>query len=414
MAAESEPVIVHPQPQNQLIAPQFDEQVREQLAALLCGPGTDPADCEAVDTGGYKVVTTLDTTMQASAEKWLKAYIVAPNLGSKQATINYLAQMGITAQSDSFDYYRIVGPQPTTGVATGLRNANIHNGALIAIDYRTGEVLAYAGSAGFYDQTVPDPAKPGQDLFDPQFDVLSNGYRQPGSSFKPINYIVGLQDETMTAASLFMDVATNFGGGYTPHDADNYERGPVRMREALQYSLNIPAVKAASINGVDHLMQRAEDFGLTFPPNSNPGVSIGIGTLDVHPADLVSAYGAIADGGNPRPALDDPLRHGREGQRHLVVQEQPADRDASNHATGRLRHDGHAEGQHRSEPEQLVEPVQAGGQRQARRRPQDRHLRPGPGSVRGRLRGPAHRSELRRPSSQGCGRATATTRPARA
>lgn len=173
----------------------------------------------------------------------------------------------------------------------------MHNGALMAVDYRTGEVLAYAGSAGFYETPVPDPTKPGQNLFDPQFDVLSNGYRQPGSSFKPINYIVGLQDKTMTAASLFMDVATNFGGGYTPHDADNYERGPVRMREALQYSLNIPAVKAASINGVDHLMQRAEDFGLSFPANSNPGVSIGIGTLEVRPADLVSAYGAIADAG---------------------------------------------------------------------------------------------------------------------
>jgi membrane peptidoglycan carboxypeptidase len=104
----------------------------------------------------------------------------------------------------------------------------------------------------------------------------------------------------LTAASLFMDVATNFGTGaapYIPYDADGYERGPLRLREALQYSLNIPAVKAASINGVSHLMQRAEDFGLTFPAGSNPGVSIGIGTLEVHPADLVSAYGAIADGG---------------------------------------------------------------------------------------------------------------------
>ena len=299
LAAESEPVIVHPQPQNNLIAPQFDEQVREQLASLLCGAGVDPADCEKVDIGGYKVVTTLDTTMQASAEKWLKAYIVAPNLGSKAATIDYLAQpgIGVTVQSDPYDYYRIVGPNPSTGLSTGLRSANMHNGALIAVDYRTGEVLAYAGSAGFYEKPVPDPAHPGQNLFDPQFDVLSNGYRQPGSSFKPINYVVGLQDQTMTAASLFMDVATNMGGGYTPHDADNYERGPVRMREAIQYSLNIPAVKAASINGVDHLMQRAQDFGLSFPANSNPGVSIGIGTVEVRPADLVSAYGAIADAG---------------------------------------------------------------------------------------------------------------------
>jgi penicillin-binding protein 1A len=292
VAAESEPVVVRPQVQNQLLAPQFDEQVRERLSDLLCGPGTDPADCALIDTGGYKVITTLDVTMQASAEKWLKAYVVAPNQGSKAATIAYLAGLGITAASDAYDYDRIVG----TGSGTGLRASNMHNGALIAVDYRTGQVLAYAGSAGFYEKPVADPAQPGKNLFDPQFDVLSNGYRQPGSSFKPINYVVGLQDQTMTAASVFMDVATNFGG-YTPHDADNYERGPVRMREAIQYSLNIPAVKAASINGVDHLMQRAQDFGLSFPPNSNPGVSIGIGTVEVRPADLVSAYGAIADSG---------------------------------------------------------------------------------------------------------------------
>jgi penicillin-binding protein 1A len=297
VAAESEPVVVRSQVQNQLLAPHFDEQVREQLADLLCGAGTDPADCEAVDTGGFKVITTLDTKMQASAEKWLKAYIVAPNQGSKQATIDYLAGLGITAKSDPFDYLRIVGPNPTTGNKNGLRASNMHNGALIAVDYRTGQVLAYAGSAGFYEKPVKDPAKSGKNLFDPQFDVLSNGYRQPGSSFKPINYTVGIQDKTMTAASLFMDVATDMGGGYKPHDADNYERGPVRLREALQYSLNIPAVKAASINGVQHLLDRAQDFGLSFPPNPDPGVSLGIGTVEVRPADLVSAYGAIADGG---------------------------------------------------------------------------------------------------------------------
>jgi membrane peptidoglycan carboxypeptidase len=301
LAAESEPVIVQPPLQNQLIAPQFDEQVREQLAALLCGAGTDAADCAAVDIGGYKVITTLDATMQTTAEKWLKAYILAPNQGSKQATIDYLAALGITVQTDSYDYYRIVGPNPSTGNVNGLRASNMHNGALMAVDYRTGQVLAYAGSAGFYEKPVKNPVTPSQNLFDPQFDVLSNGWRQPGSSFKPINYIVGLQDKTMTAASLFMDVATDFGGGYKPHDADNYERGPVRLRDALQYSLNIPAVKAAAINGVDHLMNRAQDFGLSFPPNSDPGVSIGIGTVEVRPADLVSAYGAIADGGTLVP-----------------------------------------------------------------------------------------------------------------
>jgi penicillin-binding protein 1A len=296
VAAESEPVILHPAPQAQMKAPQFDLMVRQQLADLLCGQGTDPADCEAVDTGGYKVVTTLDWTMQQSAEKWLKAYVFGPNQATLADDINYLAALGITSKNDSYDYTRIIGPSSTSKV--GLRSGNIHNGALIALDYRTGQVLAYAGSAGFYEKPVKDPGQTGQNYFDPEYDVLSSGNgRQPGSSFKPIDYLIGIQDGSITAASMFMDVATDFGGGYTPHDADGYERGPVRLREALQYSLNIPAVKVAAINGVSHVVSRAEEFGLQFPKNVNPGVSIGIGTVEVHPADLVSAYGAIADGG---------------------------------------------------------------------------------------------------------------------
>ena len=299
VAAEEEPVVLHPPAQPRMIAPQFDLMVRQQLADLLCAPGTDPADCATVDTGGYKVITTLDARMQASAEKWLKAYVFGPNQASLADDIAYLAALGITPKTDSYDYYRIIGPSSTSTV--GLRNGNLHNSALIAVDYRTGQVLAYAGSADFYGKTIKDPANAGQDYFDPEYDVLSSGVgRQPGSSFKPIDYLIGIQDQSMTAASLFMDVATNFGTAanpYIPHDADGYERGPVRLREALQFSLNIPGVKAAAINGVSHVMQRAQDFGLTFPKGSNPGVSIGVGTVEVHPADLVSAYGAIADAG---------------------------------------------------------------------------------------------------------------------
>ena len=296
LAAESEAVILHPAPRPEMKAPQFDLLVRQQLADLLCGDGTDPSDCAQVDTGGYKVITSLDWKLQQSAEKWLKAYVLGPNQGSTAADVAYLAGLGITAKSDSYNYTRIIGPSSTS--KNGLQSGNIHNGALIAVDYRNGQVLTYAGSADFYADPVKDPGKPGSNYFDPQFDVLSSGIgRQPGSAFKPINYLIGIQDTKLTAASVFMDVATNFGGGYTPHDADGYERGPVRLREALQYSLNIPAVKAASINGVGHVLQRAQEFGLQFPDNANPGVSVGVGTVEVHPSDLVSAYGAIADSG---------------------------------------------------------------------------------------------------------------------
>ena len=63
---------------------------------------------------------------------------------------------------------------------------------------------------------------------------------------------------------MLMDVGTDFGGGYTPNDADRLERGPVRVRNALQFSLNIPAVKTMAINTPDHVFAKAQEFGMDF------------------------------------------------------------------------------------------------------------------------------------------------------
>ena len=101
--------------------------------------------------------------------------------------------------------------------------------------------------------------------------MLADGWRQPGSAIKPIDYLIGIEDKTMTAATMFMDVVTNFGGGFTPTQADKLERGPVRLRSALQFSLNIPAIKAAIISGLDHVFERTKDFGLTLPEHGHPG-----------------------------------------------------------------------------------------------------------------------------------------------
>ena len=157
------------------------------------------------------------------------------------------------------------------------------------MDYRTGQVLAYVGSGSY--------TSAGNKKFQPQFDVLSDGWRQPGSAIKPINYAIGIDDKTMTASTMFMDVVTDFGRKFTPTQADNAERGPVRLRSALQFSLNIPSIKAGLINGLDHFFERSKDFGIGYIPGALPVTSMGIGTLEVHPIDLLGAYGAIANGG---------------------------------------------------------------------------------------------------------------------
>ena len=134
--------------------------------------------------------------------------------------------------------------------------------------------------------------------FQPQYDVVGKGYRQPGSAFKPFNYVVGIDDGALTAGTMLMDSATDFGGGYAPNDADNLERGPVRVRNALQFSLNIPSVKAMAVNKPDHVFDRAKDFGMVFQSEkTNAGLALALGVAEVRPVDLVTAYGTLANGG---------------------------------------------------------------------------------------------------------------------
>ena len=273
--AKSEDIVLAKQVGTHWLASQFVLQVRKELGGVLC-PDTSVDQCDKIDTGGYTVTTTLDWTMQSKVEKWLFATGRAPNLSSTKSILGAL-------KIPKADYSWI----------QNLHGKNLNNGAAAVLDYRTGQILAYSGSAGFKSR--------GTKKFQPQFDVLSDGWRQPGSSIKPINYSIGIEDRTMTAATLFMDVTTDFGGRFIPTQADKAERGPVRLREALQFSLNIPSIKASLMNGLDRFYQRSKDFGIRYIPGSVPVVSMGIGTLELHPIDLTSAYGAIADGGKLMP-----------------------------------------------------------------------------------------------------------------
>lgn len=277
-AAKKEEVVLTPPASANWLAPHFVSRVRDQLETILC-PET-PDACEQVDTGGYEVITSLDWKLQQKAEKWVKAAAIAPN---RKDTAAYLKSIRVSYAP----WIR------------NLKGRGVYNAALGAIDYRTGQIMAYVGSGSYYE-------KPRGKKFDPQFDVLGKGWRQPGSAFKPINYLTGIEDRTLTAASLFMDVVTDFGGKYIPGDADLRERGPLRLRQAIQLSLNIPAVKAAIIAGPDHVFEFAKKLGIEWQSQRNrAGASIGIGTLELHYIDLISAYGAIANGGvlMPRTAI---------------------------------------------------------------------------------------------------------------
>jgi membrane peptidoglycan carboxypeptidase len=281
-AALREPVVLAGEPSTRMLAPHFSWQVRRQLENLLGGS-------EVVETGGYKVITSLDWNAQQLAERWTTASLIAPNLPRSQSD-ELLAALEI--------------PSADRRWINALRGKDLHNGALVAMDYRTGDVLAYVGSAG-YDRGDLASAK-----FSPKFDAAGDGLRQPGSAFKPIVYATAFERNALTPGSLLLDITTMFDqkSKWAPRDADQLERGPVLVRDALQYSLNIPAIRAYHRVGGAAVADMTEALGIRMQGGRKllleAGLAAAIGTVEVRPLDLLAAYGAIANGGMlTRPRL---------------------------------------------------------------------------------------------------------------
>jgi membrane peptidoglycan carboxypeptidase len=284
-AALAEPVILAGERPIQIPGGHFTWQVRRQLQAIL-GPDTD------LKRGGYHVITTLDWRAQRLAERWLGAAAISPNISRSRAG-KMLGSLKI--------------PKSDRRWINALRGKDLHNGALVALDYRTGDVLAYAGSAGYARDDLASKS------FEPKYDAAGDGARQPGSAWKPILYAAAFEAKRLTPGSVLLDVTTQFDRAqdWAPRDADQRERGPVLVRRALQYSLNIPAIRALERVGSKQVAKTAEAMGIRFAGGTKAflqaGLAGALGTVEVRPLDLTSAYGTIANGGvrvPPRMVLE--------------------------------------------------------------------------------------------------------------
>lgn len=172
---------------------------------------------------------------------------------------------------------------------------NITNGAVVVQDPQTGEVLSMVGSVDYFSEDI-----------DGQFNVAADGLRQPGSSIKPLTYLSLIQ-QGYTPAFVFADVATIFATNdleepYEPKNYDGQFRGAVSLRNSLGSSLNIPAVKALALGGLDNFLQQAYDMGFdTLEPTQENfrrfGLAVTLGGAEVHLIDITTAYSAFANGG---------------------------------------------------------------------------------------------------------------------
>ena len=166
----------------------------------------------------------------------------------------------------------------------GLEQAPSIQGALLAIDNRTGQIRAMVGGYSFALS---------------KFNRATQAERQMGSAFKPIVYTAAI-DRGYTPASIFIDepVAFDAGAGQPPYSPQNYDRkfeGPVTLRHALEESRNIPAVKAIAALGPKTVIQYAERFG--FPPNLPPYLSLALGSAEASLVEVTSAYSAFPNHG---------------------------------------------------------------------------------------------------------------------
>ena len=205
---------------------------------------------------GLTAVTTLDLALQEAAEK---------------AVASGLAQISAAEEK------------------AGRKNEGGEiQAALVALDVKSGEILAMVGSAGYFRS---------------QYNHATMARRQPGSAFKPFVFLAAL-DKGFNPASVLMDSPVSFPrpGGPGLWKPENYTGkfyGPVTMRFALENSLNVSTVKLLSQIGPEAAVKAARRLGITSV--LRPNLSLALGSSETTLLELTAAYAALANKGMFNP-----------------------------------------------------------------------------------------------------------------
>ncbi|MEJ2752992.1 MAG: PBP1A family penicillin-binding protein, partial [Chloroflexota bacterium] len=230
-----------------LIAPHFSVYVRQQLEEMF---GAD-----VVANGGLRVTTTLDMDYQRLAEQLARQHVAA--IGAEH---------------------------------------NLTNASMVAMNPQTGEILAMLGSVDYDDETIDGHVN------------VALSQQQPGSSIKPLTYAAAMSPDdegqvSWSPADILWDVEAEYpqadGQTYSPVNYDGRFHGPVRLRDALANSYNIPAVLLLQDIGVPRFLEFARTMGIESwqSDSSQYGLSLTLGGGEVTPLELTGAYAVFANGG---------------------------------------------------------------------------------------------------------------------
>lgn len=239
-------------------APHFSVYARDELLKLF--------DARTIYQGGLKVYTTLDLDLNNKAQEFAAAHVKE-------------------LQEEEH---------------------NASNACVVSIRPKTGEILAMVGSVDYWNEENDGnvnvcAADPG---------------RQPGSSFKPFNYMTALELKLVTPATMIMDVRQAFPDDpnppYVPENYDKKYHGPVSVRNGFARSYNIPAVWVMQRSGVKNVIRTAHRMGLTTLDEDYYGLALTLGGGEVKPLDMAYAFSVFSNNGTMagRPVAEADIRPG--------------------------------------------------------------------------------------------------------
>lgn len=254
--ALQEAVVFQPKSVAGIKAPHFVMFIKQYLE--------EKYGSELLQSGGFKVTTTLDYNLQQKAEEIAKTYIVSNE-----------------------------------------KNFKASNGSMVAIDPKTGQILMMVGSRDYFDKNI-----------DGNFNVAT-AHRQPGSAFKPFIYATAFNKGWVPESPIY-DVFTEFNAScnalgtpnpdspnakcYHPQNYEGGFKGVMNLRSALGQSRNVPAVRLTYLVGVEDSIRTARAMGIdSLTTAAQYGLTLVLGGGEVSPLDMASAYGVFANDGVRNP-----------------------------------------------------------------------------------------------------------------
>lgn len=290
---------------------------RQQQVLVLMYQLSQTRGCIEVSNSDVPICVDAQTILNAADEMKARVF-AAPNIDARYPHWVNFVRSQLEAQYDAQTIYRsgfivYTTLDPTlqneaqrlvTEQVAQMADRNTKNGALVAMNPSTGEILAMVGSPDFNNAAISG-----------QVNMATSPTRQPGSSIKPITYVAAFE-KGWTPATWIWDVPTEFPDGanppYAPKNYDNRFHGGMTVRTALANSFNIPAVKALEFVGVyddpntpekEGMIAMAERLGITSLTRQDYGLALTLGGGEVSLLDMTSAFSVFANGGKKVPPV---------------------------------------------------------------------------------------------------------------